>query len=279
MIRVRRRNTVWLAALGILISFALLASAASAPIQLALVTIFIMSMVASMVEFGKDRETLIDAIRRAPIRQRVSPQAREAQERAKDRGGYVTNSMIMMDIGLIASQTSYEGIAMRRTRSVSKDDDGMRPFVTLYVDPVEADRNAVLRFEIFDQYGDRRYVHEMRTYLREGEMNIMADHHLPMAGNENIDGTGDWDLRVYIDGNLAGLHTFMLAPSITERARRLSQQRHGGQPAAHEDDDAIFDIIDEIEEQPASLQELLNKEQARDTGQRRRTTTTTRRRR
>lgn len=277
MIRLRRRNTAWLAALGILIAFALLAGPVAVPVQALLLTIFALAMVASTVEFGKDRETLIDAIRRAPIRQRVSPHAKEALERARDHGGYITNTLILMDVGLIASQSSYEGLAMRRTRSVSKDDDGVRPFITLFVDPEEADRNTVIRYEIFDQYGDRRYVHELRTYLRSGEMNIMADHHLPLAGNEEIDGSGDWDLRVYLDGNLVGIHNFMLTPSINERTRRLQQQRRA--TAGVDEDDTVFEIVDEVEQPPRSLQDLLSEEQAKESSSRRRTTSSTTRRR
>src|SRR5690606_26064799 len=111
MIRLKRRNTAWLTALGILIAFAMLAGAATPPVQALLLGIFAVAMVASMVELGPERESLIDAIRRAPIRQRISPQAKEAIERAKGRGGYVNNDLMMLDVGLIAIQSSYEGMA------------------------------------------------------------------------------------------------------------------------------------------------------------------------
>jgi len=297
MIRLRRRNTAWLSALGILIAFALLAAGQANPaVQALLLGIFAVAMIASLVELGSERETIMDAIRKAPVRQRISPQAKEAAERARSRGGYASQDMMLMDVGLIASQSSYDGMALRRTRSISKDDDGARPFVTLYVDPMEAERMAVVRFEIINQYGEEAYIHEMKTYLRDGEISIMADHHLPLAGNRDIQGAGDWDLRVYIDGNLAGLHNFMLAPSIAERSRRLaSQQGQGDRGAASE----YFEIIDEPQqedpqEMPLSLQDLLHEESLRESRQqrtdtnsesnsagttRRRTTTTTRRRR
>jgi len=252
MIRLKRRNTAWLTALGLVIAFALLAGATTPAVQAVLLGIFAVAMVASLVELGPERETLLDAIRRAPIRQRISPQAKEAVERAKARGGYANNRLMMLDLGLIASQSSYEGLAMRRTRSISKDDDGVRPFVTLYVDAVEAERNAIVRFSIFDQFGDELYVYEMRTYLREGEMNIMADHHLPLAGNSAIQGAGDWDLRIHIDGNLVAMQNFMLAPSLNERSRRLAAD------AGILNDS--FDIIEEEpQEIPPRLQDLLEK--------------------
>ncbi|QPC82530.1 hypothetical protein G4Y79_23055 [Phototrophicus methaneseepsis] len=254
MIRLRRRNTAWLTALGIVIAFAMLAGATTPAVQAVLLGIFAVAMVASMVELGPERESLLDAIRRAPIRQRISPQAKEATERAKSRGGYVNNDLMMLDVGLIAIQSSYEGMAMRRTRSVSKDDDGVRPFVTLYVDPSEAERTARIRFEIYNQFGDEMYIHEMRTFLREGEMSIMADHHLPLAGNTGVQGAGDWDLRIYVDGNLIGLQNFNLAPSINERSRRLARESAGTA-------NNYFEVIDETpQEVPLRLQELLQNE-------------------
>jgi hypothetical protein len=261
MVRFRRRNTAWLAVMGLLIAFALLAGVITPPVQITLLAIFAITALISIIEIGRERESLIDTLRRTPIRQRISAQARESQERAKTHGGFLTHGLTLMDVGLIALQSSYEGMAMRRARTISKDDDGVRPFITLNIEPEEADRNAVIRFEILDQYGEQIYIHEMKAYLRDGEMSVMADHHLPLAGNRNIDGTGDWDLRVSIDGNLVGIHNFTLAPSINERTRRLSSQYED--PVA----DSEFDIIDEVKQEISpSLQDLLQK-QARASGQ------------
>ena len=152
MIRLRRRNTAWLAIMAILTALGMMAAgqvlAAPLVVQFILLALFALAAIASTVELGRERETLMDALRRAPVRQRVSPQAKEASERARSHGGFANNSLLMLDVGLIAVQSSYEGMAMRRTRSISKDDDGVRPFVTLHVDPSEAERNAVIRFEI-----------------------------------------------------------------------------------------------------------------------------------
>jgi len=252
MIRFKRRNTAWLVALAAITTLALLATGAAPMVQFMALAIFALATLASTVEIGRERESLIEALRRAPIRQRVSPQAKEASERARSRGGFANQDVMLLDVGLIAVQSSYEGMAMRRTRSISKDDDGVRPFVTLNVSPAEADRNTVVRFEIYNQQGERQFVHEMRTFLREGEMNIMTDHHLPLAGNQGIQGTGDWDLRIYIDGNMVAVHDFMLAPSMTERQRRLAGE--------YGEDEVVeyYDIIDEVEQEvPPRLQDLL----------------------
>jgi hypothetical protein len=293
LVRFRRKNTAWLTVMGLIIAFALLAGSATPPVQISLLALFALATLASTVEFGQERETILDALRRAPLRQRMSPQAREAADRAKSQGGYSSNSLLMMDIGVIAAQSSYEGMAMRRTRTISKDDDGARPFITLNVEPEEGDRNAVLRFEITDQFGETVYVHEMKAYLRDGEMSIMADHHLPLAGNTSIQGTGDWDLRVFLDGNLVGIHNFTLAPSINERSRRLAGEYDNETEA-----DTIFDIVDEVQQSanakpaaaarpvqrqeiPPSLQDLLNQQQQQRSGSsnERRAPTSTRRRR
>lgn len=252
MIRLRRRNTVWLIALALLTTLGLLATPA-AVVQFVLLSIFALAAIASTVELGRERETLMDALRRAPIRNRISPQAKEAYERARSQGGFANSDLMLLDIGLIAVQSGYEGMAMRRTRSISKDDDGVRPFVSLNIEATEAERNANIRFEIYNQNGERQFVHEMRTYLREGEMSIMTDHHLPLAGNRDVQGTGDWDLRVFIDGNLVGMHNFMLAPSMQERQRRLESNV--------EEDLGYYEIIDEVEQEvPPRLQDLLTKE-------------------
>ncbi|MCU0514834.1 MAG: hypothetical protein MUE40_19945 [Anaerolineae bacterium] len=255
MIRLRRKNTVWLTVLGLVIAFALLAGNITLPVQLALLGVFGVAVLASMVQLGRERESLIQALRRAPVRQRVSAQAREATERAKGHNGYLVSGLTMLDVGLIALQSSSEGMAMRRARTVSKDDDGARPFITLNVEPEEADRNALVRFEILNHYGEQVYVHEMKAYLRDGEMSLMADHHLPLAGNRGIGGTGDWDLRVFIDGNLAAIHNFTLAPGLSDRTRRLSSQYEDSEP------ETVFDIIDEVQQDVSpSLQDLLQQQ-------------------
>lgn len=261
MIRLRRRNTAWLMAMGGLIIFALLAAPVTLPVQLALISAFAVAVIASMIEIGPDQETIIDALQRAPIRRRITPQAREAAERSASRAGYFSrNGIVMLDLGLIAMQTGVDGLAMRRTRNISKDDDGVRPFITLYIHPEEAERQSVIRFEMYNQMGEQEYVHEMKTYLREGEMNILTDHHLPLAGNRSIDGSGDWDFRVYVDNNLIGMQNVMLSPSVNERRRRLSGEAEytGNLTSSSKSSKNDYVIIDEVEQpETTQLKDLL----------------------
>ena len=262
MIRLKRRNTAWLIAMGLLIGFALLAAPVSAAVQISLLGAFAVAVIASLIELGPDRETLLDILQRAPVRRRITPQAREAAERAASRAGYFNRSgIVLLDIGLIALQTGVDGLAMRRTRNISKDDDGVRPFITLFVDNEESDRQALVRYEIYNHLGEEQFVHEMKTYLRDGELELLADHQLPLAGNAGIDGSGDWDLRVYVDNNLIGMHDLMLAPSVNERRRRLSGEAEFKETRVRASrrtnlEDAV--IVDEIEQTEATqLKDLL----------------------
>ncbi len=230
MIRPKRSNTVWLLILSVLIGMVLVFGEVTAPVQAVLLGIFALALVASYVDFGASR-SLLDQIQGSPLMKseseggRVSPQAQEAQDKARSRGGYFAREIGMIDVGLIATQTGDEGMVMRRTRTISKDDDGVRPFITLDIPPSEADQNATLRFEMIDQSGREQYIHEMQVFLRDGEMNILADHHLPLMENGQIEGQGDWDLRVHLDDVLVGIHTFSLTPSTEDRRARLSGNR------------------------------------------------------
>jgi hypothetical protein len=267
MVRFRRKNTAWLTVMGLIVFLALAAAGAAMtpPVAIALLAIFATAALVSWVEVGRERETLMSTIRRMPTKSRMSPQAREAAERAKSHGGYTNSGITMMDVGLIAVQSSQEGMAMRRTRSISKDDDGARPFISLNVEPEEADRNVLVRFEITSHGGESVFVHEMKAFLRDGEMSIMADHHLPLWNNARIQGMGDWDLRVFMDGNLIGIHNFTLAPSMRERNRRLAgdyETEHAADTLPADE----FDIIDELKQErapkPPTLNDLLQEQRS-----------------
>jgi hypothetical protein len=258
----RRRNTAWLAALGILIGLALLAGGGtlSAPVQIALIAIFAVAVVASLVNFDNNNR-ILESLRTTPVRGRMTLEAREAESRARARGLYYRGGSTMLDVGLIAIQSSEDGMSMRRTAEVSKDDDGVRPFITLFVQPKDAERSAVVRFEIYDQHGHPKFIHETRKFLRAGETTILADNYLPLAGNSQIDSVGDWESRVYVDGNLMAIQPMTVLPSITERSQRLHRTSR-----LADDADVIFDIVDE-EQQPRSptLQDLLSSSSAEDT--------------
>jgi hypothetical protein len=247
--RFRRRNTAWLAALTAIIMVAIVSGAATPAAMLALIALLGAALAASFIEVRPNR--LREAIPASPLSMmRMSAQAREATERARRRGGSTPPGLDLLDIGLIALVTSQDGsMIMRRGRQVSLDDKGVRPYITLNIDPQSADRNATVRFEILDHNGQTQYVHEMKTFLRDGEMNILADTQLPLFDNDRLPGAGDWDLRVSVDGLTMGLLSFTTTPSIIARSRQFAP------PVAN---DAPIRLQDEADDStPMTLEDLM----------------------
>jgi hypothetical protein len=241
--RLKRRNFAWLTVLGAAVVVAVLSVPASPLVTVTLLGIYFAALAATILDFAP--EQLLDRSRSSLTLMRMSPEAREAVERARRRGSVADDSLTLLDVGLITSQANREGMNMRRTRSVSLDDDGVRPFVSLYVQADMAEHLARIRFEMIDGAGQQQYVHEMRTNLRDGEMNILADHHLPLFDNRQSLQAGDWDLRVYIDGKLIGAHTFTLTPSLNDRFGSFEQRSER------------LTQRDQPEETATSLEELL----------------------
>ncbi|MBC8100533.1 MAG: hypothetical protein H7Y11_13910 [Armatimonadetes bacterium] len=249
MTRLLRRNGAWF---GILGAFTALAFIAGSPAALVLAGLLGFALVATLLQVRTPRPVQLAGV----VQQvtgagaRVSSQAKEATTRASSRGYAPNPRLMLMDLGLIASAQTDDGMVMRRTRSISKDDDGVRPFVVLHIAPSEADRNVKLRFEMIDQNGREAYIHEMSVYLRDGELNILADHHLPLLSNRQVEGSGEWDLRVYLDGSLMAIHSFGLTPSDDERANRLG----GATPARRY---VMPDSQRDVADAPVSLEDLL----------------------
>ena len=252
-----RRNVIWLGALSVLMALVLISGNVAAEVQAVFAGLFLLAAAMTFFDFNiMDSGRLVQSLQqRSPLnRLRMSPEAREAIARASTRSGYYASSLELADLGVIALQNGTDGMVMRRTRTISKDDDGVRPFVTLNVPTSEAERHANVLFELVDQNGDEQYVYEMRVFLRDGEMNILADTQLPLAGNEHIAGMGDWDLRVSVDGILLGVHSLALTASEETRIRRLQRrsQHYVTRPEAEQQ------TADE--NGPMSLEELLRKQ-------------------
>jgi hypothetical protein len=253
--RIRRRNTPWLVTLGLLVALVVVSGVATAEVAATLIGLYLFALAASLIEFQPTR--VIERSRSSLTSIRMSAEAREAVERARRRGGAASPGLTLLNVGLISTETSSEGMNFRITRSPSLDEDGVRPFIKLHVQPDYADRHSVIRYEIIDANGDVQYVHEMRTYLRDGEMDILADHQLPLLRSERRLSPGDWDLRVTIDGVLFGLHSFTVAPSLNERYRRLDADEEA--PAAARPGQRLADDVTPLREsdEPMSLEELL----------------------
>ncbi|KXK21920.1 MAG: hypothetical protein UZ15_CFX003001196 [Chloroflexi bacterium OLB15] len=247
--RFRRNAAPWLIVMGAALAIALLSGTAPPLVAVTLIALFGAGVALSLINAAPSR--LLEQSRSSLAAARMSSDAREASVRARRGGGFSSPDMTLLDIGLIAVQTGDAGMNMRRTRDVTLDDDGVRPFITLNVLPAAADRRSLVRFELRDGVGKVRYVHEMRPYLRAGDMNLLADHQLPLYANTDNIEPGDWDLRVSLDGNTIAEHVFTVSPSIEDRfsrARRLAVD--GEAPAKSR--------LSEVEtDAPMSLEDLL----------------------
>lgn len=242
--QIRARNTGWLMILGAMLGLAAFAPGTDPMLSGTLLAVFGATAFATLVQFRPAR--LLPQARSSLTAMRMSAEAREAVERAQRRGRSLHGSVLLLDIGLITAQTGPDGVIMQRARDVSKDDDGVRPFAVLHVPPEDADRRAIVRFEFIDRDGIVQYVHEMNTYLRDGEMNLLADHQMPLYENERVRG-GEWDLRLYVDNRLIGAHVFSVTPSLEDRFPRAARER-----AARRLADA-----ESREESPLRLEDLL----------------------
>lgn len=225
--RYKRQDVIWLSAIFLMAGLAFAGGQLTAGVAVLMVGLVAAALIGSLLP---NPAGLLNS-----IQQRYSPQgratrlmsqdARAAVSRAENRGGGTVSDLVLKDIGIIASRITDDGMVLRRARTVSKDDQGIRPYLVLQVAPAMADRTALLRFEILDQGGTARYVNEMEVYLRDGEMNVLVEDHLPMMDNDEISGQGEWDLRISLDGRLLAIHGFRLEPSTEERRDRMGGGR------------------------------------------------------
>jgi hypothetical protein len=246
--RIRRRNTGWLAVIGTMVGLAALAPGGDVLGAGLLVAIWGVAAAFTLIEVQPSK--LIERSRSSLTALRMSTEAREAAERARRRVGSLHPTVLLLDVGLIALQTSERGMAMRRQRDLSGDDDGVRPFAVLHVPPEAAERNALVRFEFIDRNGQTCYLHEMNVYLRDGEMNLLADTQMPLYMNEQAE-PGDWDLRVYVDNRLIGAHAFTIAPSLEDRFPRAARRLLSEAPP---------------DEEPVRLEDLLREDSRQQRG-------------
>jgi hypothetical protein len=191
----RFRSTLvpWLALLGIPVAIAVLSGTApNILVPLALVALMAAAVGFSLMNARPSQ--ILERSRSSLAAARMTAEAREAAVRARAGGGYASPDITLMDIGMIAMQTGEYGVNMRRTRDVSLDDEGVRPFIKLSVLPNGAERRALIRFELFEP--------------------------------------GDWDLRVSIDGRRIGEHLFRVTPSLSNRFERVRRAPADGERRA-----------------------------------------------
>lgn len=232
--RIKQRDQIWLMMMGILSAIAFLAATPEVNLLIRAAVIAAFVAAVGLVIARPSLEQIRQQIATSTVsRPSGTKAAQEAIRRAQARGEEPPLDLALNDIGLIASETSFDGLSFRRTRDVSNDDDGVRPYVQLIVGASNAERRALMRYELVDPTGQIAFVHEEKVYLQLGENTLHPDQHLPLAGSLPPDKLGRWDMHAYIDGRLLGMITFTVTPTDDERVARLSAQR--SEPDSFED--------------------------------------------
>lgn len=230
MIRLRRRDRFWFFIVSLLAAIAVLAPEVAVGARIGIIGLY--GIIAGLVLFDFNPTRAIREQKPKAEKPTGTTQAREALNRAASSGGGDWVGLTLEDIGLIASVRSEDGLTFQRTRTISNDYDGARPYIQVQVGPAMAERRARLRFELIDPTGETRFVYEDNMYMRLGENTLHPDQHMPL-GMMPANQMGQWDIKVYVDGRLMGILGFNAAPTDDERLGRLSDRRD--RPASFED--------------------------------------------
>lgn len=252
--RLRRQNLPWLVVIAATLGLALLPGDAGPTLAAVLLAGGALALGSSLtlkpgaLDAARLRESLSALPRRGGAGQQgpeVSESARAAGERARLLSGSgLTPDLTLLDIGLIGSRLGPQGMTMRKGLRFSGDDDGLRPYLCLLVPQHEAERSARLRFEIRDQRGAARLVHEQEIWLRAGVRDVLSENHLPLAGSPDLPrSSADWELRVSLDAAPLGVLPFTMTPSLRQRAAELEERQ--GRPAGPADPPTLEELMDE----------------------------------
>lgn len=219
-----RANTVLFAALGAMIGVGLVvgASAFSPLAAVALLGAYLGGLAYLAVPRVRQQAASLRVVQpqAALASMRSTPKAREAATRARRRGEVGLPGITLIDVGMMSSARGDRNISYFRDQ-VSKEHDGARPFVKLYVSGAMVEHAARVRFLLRDPEGHTRFDRELDVTLREGEMDVLPTHHLSLAGQNEI-AAGEWDTEIYLEGQLIGAHRFTIAPSMDERLGRAA---------------------------------------------------------
>src|SRR5690554_220568 len=128
-----RGTAVWLVIVGLALALTLITGEVPAAVAALLMAAYLALayVVTRRVQVG----TLIDALPRPQARSaEMTEVAREAVGRARRYPGFDT-LIRLLDTGLIVDEQRPDGLALRRGRFISLDDDGVRPFAIVDVPP------------------------------------------------------------------------------------------------------------------------------------------------
>jgi hypothetical protein len=221
MIRVRRRDRLWLTLVSALAALAIFAAEVATSVKIGILGLFVIMVAVSIFDISA-----LSTVRRRVTqdRPRGTAQAREALNRAMNSGGGDWVGLWLEDIGFIASVRDEDSLTFERTRAVNNAYDGVRPYVQLMAGEGMAERRVRVRYELVDASGEVRFIQEDNAYLRSGVNTLHPDQHLPL-GDIPAGQMGQWDARVYVDGRLIGVLGLTIGPTDEERLGRLGGRR------------------------------------------------------
>jgi hypothetical protein len=262
----RRRGTrVWLGILGTAVGLVVLGGlAGQVPPLIALMAgiSYLVVAIAALTNLGpsflRDRVQALQEIGPAvTIANRTTTAGRRAAQRARNRGEFSVEATLL-DIGLMVNEQTRDGRWDRRlSDSIALDDQALQPFVKVHLAPGTAERLAVIDYEIYDQAGQIQFSHQQKHWVRDGENLIACEQQLPLRGNTALGRAGTWDLRVKVDGTLAGVHGFGVTPAqATSRPAATAADYHERR------DRMAITSPDEADE-PISLEQLLANQKRR----------------
>jgi hypothetical protein len=247
----QRGTVVWLLIVGLALLLVLAAGGVSTGAGVVLIAAYLALML--LVVRGVPLASLVEPL--AALRDARRPQpsevAREAATRARRHTNY--DALIsLLDVGLIVDEQRPDGLALRRGRFITLEDEGIRPFAIVDVPEVLNEQVALVRFEIYDEAGELQYVYETEKWLQTGQLPLLPNYRFPVRKNAGELAPGAWTVHVLIDGGLLGVHNFSLSPSLRARRRQLAPDG--------ELRERVWRTPEEDQSLPLSLEELLRQQ-------------------
>jgi len=264
---IRRSTYIWLGLLGIavgLITVAAFASGSFFSVIGAIVVVLGYIGLAAMTLANKTVRRLSQNIKMPPMRMGVhrTQNALHAASRAYKHAAFNPDN-ILTDVGLIYNRRGKDGSWVRQLvnedESVTIDDAALQPYAKFDVLPTNADHVAAITFEIYDQAGRLRFSRQTDQMIRAGENTVLCDRQLPLLRGDPVTRSGTWDLRIILNGEVIGIHSFGVKPSAQQRRQLFNSDAEA----------AIDNLKLSDADGPTSLDDLLKQQQRTESGRRR----------
>lgn len=155
-----------------------------------------------------------------PTREQQANQIYNHALEAVRRAGLDPDTMpvLPVDLGVFAYFDG-EAPVIHRLQPIEDDVDYLQPFIQLRV-PVAA--QGKIRFELLDELGVRRYIHEDQQTLQRGRNLIVPSTRMPI--HDEHDTMGKWRLRVIVDNMTIAEHTLTWIETDSHDIRQHVQE-------------------------------------------------------